>query len=368
MRYFFSTGEASGELAAVLLAREIRKIDPQAQFKGIGGARMRDEGFRLWRDHRGWATFGPFNAVRVIPKLFVEHIAAALHIKRSKPDLVILIDFGAFNIRLAKLLRRRRYRGPVMDIFPPSAWLDRERAARAVSAVATPVTAFAHQRDFFESLGLPVHYFGHPLAAQYVPRAPLPAPPAHGGTIALLPGSRRAELTFHVPRLIEAFKLLQLQRPQLRGIFGAANATAERTLHGAVRSSGVQGLSIEAGLSAADNADAAFVASGTAVLECALRGIPAVALYVVSQALARYFKSVYKRPYITLPNLVLNRAIVPELLQEAATPQALARAMDELLRDPQRQLHDLQPLREALGPADALERCARFAVELAASG
>lgn len=363
-----STGEASGELAAVLLAREIRKIDGHAQFEGIGGARMREEQFRLWRDHRGWATFGPFSAVRLIPKLLVELFAAAFRIARTKPDLVVLIDFGAFNIRLAKLLRRLGYRGEVVDIFPPSAWLDRERAARAVSAVATPVTAFAHQRDFFQSLDLPVHFFGHPLAAQYAQRQPLEAPPGDGGTIALLPGSRPAELKHHVPLLIQAFTLLQQQRPKLRGVFSAANASIEQTLREAVDSSAVGGISIERGLEAVETADAAFVASGTAVLECALRGVPVVAVYVVSEALARYFRSVYKRPYITLPNLVLNRAIVPELLQDDATPQALARAMDELLRDPQRQLRELQPLREALGPPDALERCARFAVELASGG
>ena len=366
MRYFFSTGEASGELAATLLAQEIRRIDPDAQFEGIGASRMRAAGFSLWRDHTGWATFGPFGAIPAVPKLLLALLATAAHIERRKPDLVVLVDFGAFNVRLAKLLRRMRYKGAVLDIFPPSTWLDREKAARAVSAVATPLTAFAHQRDFYRSLDLPIEYFGHPLAAQYVPRAPRLAPQPDGGIVALLPGSRPAELRHHVPVLIAAFKELRLRRPQLRGIAGAATPQIASALVQALREAGCSEVEVAAGTQAAiAQADAAFVASGTAVLECVLSGVPAVAFYIVSPALARYFKRVYKRAYITIPNLVLDRPVVPELLQNEATPAKLAQTMHALLSDPAKQTSAFAELREALGPPDALQRCAQFAVELA---
>ncbi|MEO6834413.1 MAG: hypothetical protein ABI231_00680, partial [Candidatus Tumulicola sp.] len=186
MRYFFSSGEASGESSAVLLAQAIRAIDPDAQFEGIGAERMRAAGFRLWRDHTGWASMGPLAAIPRIPKLLATMWRTAFHIAAAKPDLVVLVDFGVFNLRLATTLRRLGYAGPVLDVFPPATWLDNAKKARAVSAVAIPMPAFRHQSEFYASLGCPVAYFGHPLAGQFRSRPPRAAPPADGGAVAVL--------------------------------------------------------------------------------------------------------------------------------------------------------------------------------------
>lgn len=366
MRYFLSSGEASGELAATLIARAIARIDPQAQFEGIGAARMREHGVRLWRDHTGWASMGPLAAIPRIPKLLLTMLATARHIAQTKPDLVILVDFGAFNVRLAKRLRASGYRGPILDLFPPATWLDREKTAREVAAAAMPLTAFAHQRDFYRSLGLPIAYFGHPLAGEYVMRPPRPAPAPDSGVVAMLPGSRKGELQYHVPRLYAALRELRARRPNLRVVVGAADDRAEQYVRSAASSGGLGDVQFVRGTrEAIAGADAAWVASGTAVLECALSGVPAVALYVIAPVLVKHARRVYSGPFITLPNLVLGRAVVPELVQDAATPQALAQAMEDVLRDPAAQYHAFEELREALGPADALDRCAQFAVDLA---
>jgi lipid-A-disaccharide synthase len=367
VRYFLSSGESSGELAATLLAQAIARIDPDAQFEGIGAARMREHGMQLWRDHTGWASMGPLAAIPRIPKLLFTMLVTAGHIARERPDLVILVDFGAFNVRLAKRLRAIGYRGPVLDVFPPATWLDREKTARDVAAVAMPLTAFAHQRDFYQSLGLRIAYFGHPLTGQYALRAPRPAPASDAGVVALLPGSRGGELRYHVPRLLAAFAHLRERRPRLRGIIGAADERAQAQLHGTVQQTNVAAhVAIVRGTHAAiRDADAAWVASGTAVLECALSGVPAVALYVISPLLVKHARRVYSGRFITLPNLVLERPVIPELLQEEATPERLADAMEAVLRDPSIQYREFQRLREVLGPPDALERCAAYAVELA---
>lgn len=366
MRYFLSSGEASGELAATLIAQAIARIDPHAQFEGIGAARMRGSGVQLWRDHTGWASMGPLAAIPKIPKLFVTMLATAQHIARTKPDLVILVDFGAFNLRLAKRLRAVGYRGAILDLFPPATWLDREKTAREVAAAVMPLTAFAHQRDFYQSLGLPIAYFGHPLAGQYVMRAAREAPPQDAGVVAILPGSRSGELRYHVPRLYAALRELRARRPKLHAVVGASDERAERTLRAAAQREQLHDLQFVRGTrEAIADADAAWVASGTAVLECALSGVPAVALYVIAPVLVNHARRVYSGPFITLPNLVLDRAVIPELLQDEATPDALAQAMDGVLRDPATQYHAFEQLREALGPADALERCAAFAVGLA---
>jgi lipid-A-disaccharide synthase len=366
MRYFFSTGEASGEISAVLLAQQIAAIDRQAQFEGIGAQRMREAGFRLWRDHTGWASMGPLAAIPRIPKLLATMWQTAFHLAADRPDLIVLVDFGVFNLRLAQTLRRLGYAGAILDLYPPGAWLDSEPTARAVSAVCVPVTAFAHQCAFYRRLGCRIEYFGHPLAGQYRMRPPRAQPPAGGGTVAMLPGSRTGELRYHVPALVRAFRALQERRPQLRGVFGAADPLAQARIAKAIERERLAGVSVVRGVAAAaEAADAAWVASGTAVLEAALLGVPCVALYIINPVLVKHGRRLIKHRFITLPNLVLGREVVPELLQEAATPQALAGAMERVLGDPSQQYVEFAGLRAALGPDDALQRCAAFAVELA---
>jgi lipid-A-disaccharide synthase len=370
LRYFISTGEASGELSAVALAGAIRENDPEASFEGIGAQHMREDGFTLWRDHTGWASMGPLAAVPRVPKLLATMWQTAAHIAREKPDLVVLVDFGAFNQRLASTLRERlRYGGPILYAFPPAAWLDNERRAREVSEVAVPLPAFEHQYRFYKSLRLPVVYFGHPLNALYGQRAPRAAPSADGGTIALLPGSRSGELRLHVPRMAGALELLQTGRPNLRAVFAAATDAAARQLHGVIARKRLPGVSVVRGVRAAvADADAALVASGTAVLETTLLGVPSVALYAINPALVRHARRVYSGTYITLPNLVLGRELVPEFLQDDATPERLADAIGELLRDPSQQYAQFAELRTRLGPPTALQDWARFAVALARAG
>jgi len=370
VRYFVSTGEASGELSGVLLAQAIRAHDPQAQFEGIGHQRMHDAGFTIWRDHRGWASMGPLAAIPRIPGLLNAMWQTARHIARTKPDLVILIDFGAFNVRLAKELRTRlHYAGPILDLFPPATWLDNRKRAKEISSYAVPMTAFEHQYEFYKRHDLPIVYFGHPLAAQYPARAPLPAPPARGGRVALLPGSRGGELRYHVPALVQAYRLLKARRPQLHGTFGAADARAEKTLRTIVEREGLKDVTVERGVQAAiAGADAAWVSSGTAVLETTLTGVPVVALYKIAPILVKHARRVYSGRFITLPNLVVGEEIVPELLQDDATPERLAETMEHLLDDPFAQVRHFDRLRRALGPPDALDRCAQFAVSLARTG
>jgi lipid-A-disaccharide synthase len=365
-RYFFSTGEPSGEAMAILLAEQIRMLDAGAQFEGIGGERMRDAGFKLWRNHKGWASMGPLAAIPRIPKLLDAMLRTASHLMASKPDLVVLVDFGVFNLRLASTLRRFGYSKPILDLFPPGTWLDNAEKARRVASLTQPVTAFAHQYEFYRSLGLPIQFFGHPLASGYRMRPLRAAPAREGGVVAMLPGSRAGELRRHVPALAAAYRALKARRPRLQGTFGAADERAERMIANVLARERLTGVAVVHGVaSALSDADGAWVASGTAVLETALLGVPAVAIYVIPPILIWYGHRMIKHRFITLPNLVLGEEIVPELLQERATPENLADTLETLMNEPSRQYAEFVRMRTALGPADALERCARYAVGLA---
>jgi lipid-A-disaccharide synthase len=366
LRIFMSAGEASGELLGAELLAAIRAEAGIVTVDAIGGPRLEAAGARIVERNEGWATIGPLEALKVIPRLLAVVTRTAARLRRGRYDLIVLIDFGAFNLRLARLARALGSRTPILYYFPPAAWLDDERRARTVCALTEPLTAFAHQRDFYRELGLPIGYVGHPLVSTIAPRAARPLAPPDGGHVALLPGSRAGEIARHAPRLLDAFALLRERRPALTGAFAAIDDAVAALIEEQLRLRSPQPIAIErVAREVLSNCDAAAVASGTAVLEAALLEVPTTAFYVLDARTAALARRVYRGRFITLPNLVLDAPVVPELLQEAATPSALADALDAALRAPDPQLDAFRRLRAALGPPDALRRCARFALATA---
>ncbi len=365
MRVFFSTGEPSGEFHAVELAGAMRRqFGGEIECEGIGAQRMRDAGFHVRVDTRGWASLGWIEALAKIPSLLTIMLLTALRLRLHPPDLVVLVDFGAFNLRMARQLRRTGYRGPIVYYIPPGAWLDRTKAAQMVAKATTPLTVFTHQRDFYAGLGLHAEFFGHPLASLISQRAPRPAPPHDAGVVAILPGSRRAEIERHMRPLLDAARGFAIERPRLEFVLSAANSDVRALIDEHVASTpGIKLRVVDGARAALDLADAAWIASGTAVLEAALLGVPSVLFYVTSETQAHMARRMYAKlggKWIGLPNLVLQRSVIPELWQENATPSALVEELRKILLDPSKQLAELAGLREALGPSDALEQIAAF--------
>jgi lipid-A-disaccharide synthase len=348
-------------LLSALRART--KIDAS----GLGGDRLARAGVRIVQWTRGWASLGPLDALRKIPYLLTICIRLAAKLRSDPPDLLVLVDFGAFNLRLAWLLRRFGFAKPIVYSAPPAAWLDNPKRARSVAALCEPLTLFAHQAAFYRQLGLPIGFEGHPLVSSIAPRPALPSPPPGGGTIALLPGSRASEIAHHTPLLLDALARVRQTRPDVVAVLVAADDDAQRAIEHFLNFRSPLPVTIVRDARAAlRDADAAAIASGTAVLEAALVETPAIALYVMGAPQAKIARRIYKGRFITLPNLVLDEPIVPEFLQEAATPLALADAMLALLDDPAAQHDGYVRMRAALGPPDALQRNADWV--LAAAG
>jgi lipid-A-disaccharide synthase len=356
MRVFFSTGEASGELLAAELLGAMR-VRTAIEAEGIGDARLERAGVRIVQRNRGWASLGIFEALRRLPRTMTAGLRVALALRRRAPDLVVLVDFGAFNLRLARILRGLGFPKPIVYYAPPSAWLDSVRRARRVASLCDALTIFRHQADFYRSLGLPIGYLGHPMVSTIEPREPRAAPPAGGGLVALLPGSRAGEIERHTPRLLDAIARVREVRPNVRAVLVAADDEVQRHVEHLLSFRSPLPVEIVRDARAAlREADAAAIASGTAVLEAALIETPSVALYVLSVAQAKIARRVYRGKYVTLPNLVLDEPLVTELLQEAATPAALADAILDLLDRPAQQREGFGRVRAALGPPDSLQR------------
>jgi lipid-A-disaccharide synthase len=365
MRAFFSTGEPSGDYLAASLARAMRERVPEMRFGGIGSERMEAAGIELRSRTIGWASMGPIEALGRIPPLLVNMLSTAFWLRRDPWDLIVMVDFGAYNVRFASFLRAIGYARPILYFFPPAAWLDDPKRARIVARTTKALTAFEHQRDFYATLELPIAYFGHPLVSLVAPRPPREPAPALGGCVALLPGSRAGEIERHMGPLLGAAAIVRERRPQATFIAAAADAMSHDAIAAAAARTDVPVEIVRGAAAAFDRADAAWIASGTAVLEAALREVPAVALYIIKRSQVAIAKRVWRGRFITLPNILLDREVVPELLQDAATPQALADAMLAQLREPHVQIGGDRELRARMGRPDALDRCADFAVELA---
>jgi lipid-A-disaccharide synthase len=223
---------------------------------------------------------------------------------------------------------------------------------------------FTHQRDFYTGLGLHANFFGHPLVSLIPQRAPRPAPAHDAGTVAILPGSRRAEIERHMGPLLDAARGLAIERRHLEFVIGAANAEAHALIEEHIaQSPGIKLRVVDGARTALAESDAAWIASGTAVLEAALLGVPSVLFYVTSDTQARMARRMYAKmggKWIGLPNLVLQRGVIPELWQENVTASALVEELRKILLDPSQQLAQLAGLHAALGPADALDQIAAF--------
>ena len=339
----------------------------------IGGDRLKASDVSIVYDSSELASIGPISVLPRIPLLYyiLRWLDASLRKRPSR--LLVPVDAGAFNLRLIGLLRTGGYRRPIVYYFPPGAWLDDAAQARRVADHAVALTPFAHQRDFYRGLGLPVEYFGHPLVSVVATRAPRAL--GDRPLIAVLPGSRREETARHLPVLAQA--AAQLAKTS-SATFIAVAATDKRASQIAAlweRSGGPAGVTIarESAVAVLGRADLAWVASGTAVLEAALVGVPQIMFYVVSQA--QYRVAVRRLPEklltsIALPNLVMHRPIVPELLQDEFDASRLTELSVKLLdqeSERQRMLAGYLELRSALGPPDSLQRIASFVVDRLAS-
>jgi len=356
-RIFFATGEASGEQIAVLLAERLRAHRADLRFEGFGGDRMAAAGFRCWASTAGWASLGPFSALSRIPPLLAIGLSTALALRTKPPTAIVLVDFGAFNLRFAQLLRRLGVRIPIFYAFPPGAWFDRPAQARSVAAVSEPLLPFAHQAKFYRELGLAATYVGHPLLSVIPSRAARPPAPVDGGRLLLLPGSRDGEIERHLVPMLGAVERLRVRRPHLQVELVAADARLAARLGRAI--DGMPGIVVvEHARQRLPQADAALIASGTAVLEAALIGVPCVALYRVSSAQAKIARRIWRRPYVTLPNILLDREVVPEYLQEAVASEPLADALERVLSAPEPQCAAFLELRAVLGDPETLERWA----------
>jgi len=335
-------GEASGDLLGAHLIQALKARQPDLTVAGIVGPRMVSEGAQALYPSDKLAVNGYGDVLRRLPELLWIRWRTKRHFLRHRPRVFVGIDAPDFNFTLEENLKRAGI--PTVHFVSPSLWAWRgERIHRIKRAVSHMLVVFPFEEKIYQDAGIPVTYVGHPLAdiiplssdtqAARVSLGLLPDRPV----IALLPGSRLGEVARHAPLMVATAEVMRHTRPDLQFILPAANEAAAALVHKALKSVRIPVL-VLAGQShtALAACDLALVASGTATLEAALFKKPMVITYQMSKRTGDMMLRRAYLPYIGLPNILAGRFVVPELIQQEATPQALAREMLAWFDDPLR--------------------------------
>jgi lipid-A-disaccharide synthase len=372
-----SAGEASGDLHGETLCRALRALEPHVRLVGMGGPRMAAAGMEVVADPTRHAVVGMTEAMGRVPALYGAYRALLRRIRVQRPDALVLIDFPEFNMRLGRAASRAGVR--VVYFVPPQLWAWRPGRARRIARFATRVlTVLPFEREIYEAVHVQVEYTGHPLLdvlpldmTRDAAREHLGLDPAVS-LIGLLPGSRRKELDRLLPAMLEAAGKLGAGDPRRRFLLGAAptldKAQIAMRLRAAREAGGprveiVEGLTHE--LMAA--ADVLMIASGTATLEAALLNAPMVVCYRVSRTTEWIGRRLALLPWISLPNIIVRRFAVPELLQGQVT-ERLAHETLRLLEDSAAitaQRAAFKDIRGRLGEPGVGRRAAKAVLEVA---
>jgi lipid-A-disaccharide synthase len=365
-----SCGEPSGDLYAGALTRELRALHPETAIAGLGGPRFEAAGGDLIEDYRGLTVTGLTEVVMKLPKS-QKTMARLLQAARDRrPDALIAVDFPDFNLRLARRVGKLGI--PVIYYISPQVWAWRGSRINTIRRVASRVLViFPFEESIYRQAGVPVEFVGHPLVdlakatssrTEFLRRIGLtPEAP----TVAILPGSRPNEVSRILPDLVGAAERIRDRVPRAQFVIARA-PFLDDDLFGVVERRGLPSVAVE---DEADtvlaSADVALTASGTATVQTALHDTPMVVVYRVSPMTYRLGRRLVKLDTFAMVNLIAGGRIVPELIQEAFTPQAVADEAVRMLTDSERAREirrGLAAVRNRLGGPGASRRAAEAIV------
>ncbi|MDQ7819739.1 MAG: lipid-A-disaccharide synthase [Armatimonadota bacterium] len=366
-RIFFVAGEVSGDIAAAAVAAELRHLEPSADLVGVGGPRMARAGVRILADSTGWSAIGHLDPLLHLPTHLRRLVWVERTIRRHAPALLVLVDFAAFNLRLAERLARAV---PTVYYVPPLVSVRRGQRARKVARLPVRLlVTLPPEADAYRAAGADAVFVGHPAVDLVVPGRETARRaagiPAHVPVVGLLPGSRPQEVRAHLPVLLEAARRVGRAAGDVWWVLPVPAAELRSVVLPAVRAAPVAVRVVDDGPTAMAMADALVVATGTATLEAAVLGVPMVAVYRLPWISWQIARRIVSARYAALPNILAGRPVVPELLQDRMTPDAVAGAVVALLRDPQRRERMQRELREVaagLGPPGVSRRAAQEVV------
>jgi lipid-A-disaccharide synthase len=367
-----SCGEPSGDLYAGALARELFRLDPSLSIVGLGSERLRAAGAQLTADFRGLSVTGLLEVARVLPRTYSVYRRLIADAEATRPDVFVAIDFPDFNFRVAQQMHRLGV--PVVYYISPQLWAWRPGRLKTMRRIADRVLViFPFEEEIYRRANVPVEWVGHPLFDVSVPprpRAEFLAAQSVDPTrpvVALLPGSRRNEVQAILPGLVEAAALIRRRMPDAQFVLARAPHLPDELFSG-LRDSTPQVTIVDGSADAVlASADVALVASGTITVQAAMHGCPMVVVYRLSPLTYRLGRPFVQVDTFAMANLVAGRKIVPELIQDDFTPDAVAEQALRLLQNPaeaDRMRRDLSEVRARLGAPGASLRAAEAVLQV----
>jgi len=309
LKYFVLAGEASGDLQAALLCKAIRTNDHTAELVGWGGEAMQAQGVKVLKHYRDLAYMGFVEVVKHLPTIYQNFRTCRRQILEFKPDCVILVDYPGFNLRMATWIAKQKI--PVYYYISPQLWAwHTSRVHKIKKAVRRMFVILPFEKEFYKNYGMDVTYIGHPLAVEL---SKLPAQHITAKeSIALLPGSRKHEVEKLLPVMTEVASRL----PNEKFIVAAVSHLPLDLYQSFIGPFPNISIEADAMRNVLQKSKAAIVTSGTATLETALMGVPEVVVYKGSPVSYQIAKRLIKVPYISLVNLIADKRLVPELIQQ----------------------------------------------------
>jgi lipid-A-disaccharide synthase len=343
MKYYLIAGEASGDLHGSNLVKELKKLDGQAAIRSWGGDLMQAAGAAVVKHYRDLAFMGFIEVVKNLPAILRNLKFCKEDILQFQPDVLVLIDYPGFNLRIAKWAKEQGLK--VVYYISPQVWAWKEGRVKGIRKyVDKMLVILPFEKAFYQKWNYEVEYIGHPLAQvveessrQHIPVTLVKSGRLSSGdnneVIALLPGSRQQELLVKLPIMLEASKRF----PQYQFIIAQAPSLPIEFYNSLIAAYPNVDIAV-AGQTYAllAKAKAALVTSGTATLETALFGVPQVVCYKGSNISYQIARRLVKIKYISLVNLIMDKPVVKELIQHELTPENLAAELKEILLNPDR--------------------------------
>lgn len=379
MKYFLISGEASGDLHASNLIRALRTRDAQATFVGLGGDKMRAEGCDIRVDYRDMAYMGFVAVLKNLDKVKRNFRIAKQSLLDEQPDVLLLIDYPSFNLRMAKFCKQHLPNTRIIYYIPPKVWAWKKRRVHSIAKYCDEILGiFPFEPAFYAKYGYQCRYIGNPTADSIrsfqLQRSNLPSTAKRSTnpsaaysspkgdllpTIALLPGSRRSEISHCLPIMLQAAR--QVAKDNYQIIVTAAPGIEDDFYRPFLQQGEI--LTRDT-YNIVAQAKAAIVNSGTATLETALIGCPQTAVYHVtgSKYLEKLLRPImFSIPHFTLVNIIPQQEVIQELIASRFTAENVAHELNRLLHDePYRQtmLANYQQLWQILGSQSAADTAA----------
>ena len=335
-KIFIVTGEYSGDMHASNVAKHLLELNTDVQIEAIGGENLKSLGIKLFSDHSKMSAMG------LSPKIILNHINLGKNLvkyltKEYKPDLVLFIDYGGFNLRIAKFIKQTGIR--TNYYIPPQVWASRKHRIKTIKKYIDEVFCiFPFEKEMYDSYGIKTTYCGHPLISQLPEKANREEffkqhdLDINKKLVAVFPGSRVFELKNLMSVFVKSAKLLQKMHPDLQFVFSQAPSISDEIYKEYFKDTDFRVIKGE-NQALLSISDALMLASGTVALEAALYNTPMIIAYRGPYLFYLIYLLVRCIDRVSLPNIIANKDIVPEILETQVRPDFIAYNIEKLIYD-----------------------------------